>query len=101
MKQRKQFTASFKAKVALEAIRNDSTIAELAQRHGVHPSQIKDWKTMLANQAESLFSRKSSKDDRDKSQYVEALERKAGQLSVEVDFLKRGLASYHEKQGSQ
>ena len=96
---RKQFTANFKAKVALEAMRNDATIAELAQRHGVHPSQIKDWKNTLAKQAEDLFARKSDKLDSDKSKYVEALERKAGQLSIEIDFLKKGLAMYHEKQG--
>lgn len=96
---RKQFTASFKAKVALEAIKNDATIAELAQRHGVHPSQIKDWKSMLEKQAENLFERQPGKADSDKLKYTEALERKAGQLSIEIDFLKKGLAMYHEKQG--
>lgn len=93
---RKKFSASFKAQVALEVIRNEVTLAELAKKHGVHPTQIKDWKALLVSQAESLFSRKNGKLDNN-NDYVEALERKAGQQAIEIDFLKKNLTTYHKK----
>ena len=97
---RKKFSADFKAKVAIEAIKNETTIAELSKKYDVHPSQIKDWKAELLANAGSLFGRKdSSIDDREK--YIEALERKAGQLSMECDFLKKNLTLYHEKKDSK
>ena len=93
---RKKFSPTFKAKVALEAIQGDSTMAELSQKHGVHQSQIKDWKNELTSRAESLFAGKiDSKDNQVK--YIEALERKAGQLVLENDFLKKNLFAYPGK----
>jgi transposase-like protein len=93
---RKKFSANFKAQVALEVIKNDSTLAELAKKHGVHPTQIKDWKATLLSQAETIFSRKSGKIDNN-SDYIEALERKAGQQAIEIDFLKKNLTAYHKR----
>jgi transposase-like protein len=93
---RKKFSASFKAKVALEAIKGEVTVGELSQKHGVHPSQIKDWKLALIKNAESLFSNKKDEND-DQGNYIAALERKAGQLSIEVDFLKKNLSGYHKR----
>lgn len=95
---RKKFTAGFKAQVALEVIKNESTLAEIANKHGVHPSQVKDWKTTLVGQAESLFARKNAVHE-DRSEYIEALERKAGQQAVELDFLKKNYAAYQRKIG--
>lgn len=98
---RKQFSANFKVQVALDAIKNELTIAELAQKHGVHPSQIKEWKNVLEKESEGLFARKTGKNNNqsDTSKYVEALERKAGQQAVEIDFLKKGLSTYRGPQG--
>lgn len=97
---RKKFSADFKAKVAIDAIKNDTTIAELSKKHDVHPSQIKDWKTELLTNAGTLFGRKdSSSDEREK--YIESLERKTGQLSMECDFLKKNLTLYHAKKDSK
>jgi transposase-like protein len=93
---RKKFSASFKAKVALEAIEGKATVGELSQRHGVHPSQIKDWKIALMKNAETVFATKRDDSD-DQGKYIAALERKAGQLSVEIDFLKKNLSAYHKK----
>lgn len=93
---RKRFSAEFKANVALEFMKDELTIAELASKHDVHPTQIKEWKATLKEQAKTLFSKKNKEEDSNKG-YVEALERKAGQLAMEVDFLKKNLTTYHKK----
>ena len=94
---RKKFSAEFKANVALEFMREESTIAELAAKYDVHPTQIKEWKSLLKAQAKTLFSKDNTKEEDTKKGYIEALERKAGQLAIEIDFLKKNLMSYHKK----
>jgi transposase len=91
MKQtRRKFDAGVKAKIALEAVREDATMAELAARHGVHPNQIYSWKKQLTDNAEQLFSGGASgaAEVRREGELTE-LYAKIGQLTVERDFLSK------------
>jgi len=83
-------TAAFKAKVALEAAREEKTTAELAQAFGVHGSQIAAWKKQLLDHATELFEHSGDK-QRDKEAEIKDLHAKIGQLVVERDFLSKGL----------
>lgn len=85
-------TAAFKKKVALEALREDKTLGQLASQHGVHPTQISTWKKELIDGAERVFEDKRSRRKED-AVSREDLERKIGQLTIELDFLKKRLGS--------
>jgi len=92
---RKKFSAEFKAQVALEFLKGELTLAELSSKYEVHPTQLKEWKDTLKAQAKTLFSKKEKTEDSNNG-YVEALERKAGQLTIEIDFLKKNLTKYQQ-----
>src|SRR5262245_21991278 len=85
-------SAAFKQKVAIEALKGDRTINEIAKEYGVHPVQVSQWKKELIDGAELLFGkhkRKGSDGEVEKA----ALERKVGQLTIEIDWLKKNLGS--------
>lgn len=87
MAKRRKFSADFKAKVALEALVGDQTMAELSKKHGVHPNMITAWKRQAAEGMPELFARGRKIDTTDKDAEIRRLHEKVGQLTVEVDFL--------------
>jgi transposase len=87
MTKRKRYSAEFKAKVALEAIREELTTAELAKKHGVHPTMISGWKKTAISNMASAFGVKAEEEPPISQKDVEKLHAKIGQLVVERDFL--------------
>ena len=88
---RKKYSAEFKAKVALAALRNEQTMAELATHFGVHPTMISNWKRSLLDGAADIFD-KGQKSRKQNESQVDELYRQIGQLKVEKDFLSKKLS---------
>lgn len=85
---RRQISAALKAKIALEALREQATVADLAQRYQVHPNQIYTWKKQLQDQAARAFE-SGGNAPADHEREIERLHAKIGELIVERDFLAR------------
>ncbi len=88
---RRRFTADFKARVALEALRGDRTVQEIAAKHKVHPNQVSTWKRQAVDGLREVFSNGTDSAHRDHESEVHDLHAKIGELTVERDFLARGL----------
>jgi transposase-like protein len=91
MTTRRRFTADFKSRVALEALRGDKTIQEIASKHKVHPNQVSTWKRQAVEGLGAVFSNGADRADRDHESELRDLHAKIGELTVERDFLAKGL----------
>lgn len=90
-RKRKQYSPEFKAKVALEALKNEQTTAELAARYDIHPTMIHTWKRNLLEGAADIFG-KDQKKQKNMDAKVDELYRQIGKLKVERDFLSKKLS---------
>jgi len=94
MTKRKVHKPEFKARVALEALKGEQTVSELASRFGVHPTMIHQWKKALLDGASDIFQRgRSSPDPEADPERIKDLHAKIGELTVERDFLDQSLRS--------
>jgi len=87
-KKRRKFTSAFKATVAIEALKERETLAELSKRFEVHPNMISKWKQEFLERSTEVFEKKS---EGDSEVDPEKLYAKIGQLEIENDFLKKSL----------
>jgi len=94
MKKRREYTAEYKAKLVIEALREEETISQIASREGINPNQLGNWKKEFMQNAARAFSQ--SRDEKAaaiKAEEMKRVERdyqaKVGQLTLEVDFLKK------------
>ena len=98
MSKRKQHKPDFKARVALEALKGEQTVTELASRLGVHPTMIHQWKRALLDGASDIFERGGrTKTPEVSEDTVKELHAKIGELAVANDFLSRKLKPWTGK----
>lgn len=88
---RKKYTSKFKTKVVLEALKEKSSLAELAQKYEIHPQQISTWKREFLNGAELIFEKKGKSKKTESEEKQDLLHKVIGELKVENDFLKNAL----------
>ena len=94
---RRNHQPAFKARVALDALKGDLTLAELAQKHDVHANPITEWKKQLLKHADQAFGNTPVHHNADAQ--INALQAKIGQLTMENDFLEQGLTRIHGPRG--
>ncbi|MCG5517450.1 MULTISPECIES: transposase [unclassified Ectothiorhodospira] len=91
-RKRKQYSADFKAKVAIEALKGEQTTSELAARFEIHPTMVSQWRRELLDKATGVFEGKGDGKAAQKTQEeIDTLYREIGKLTVERDFLSRRL----------
>lgn len=86
---RKRYSAEFKAKVALEAIKGEQTVSELGSRYGLHPNMITNWKRQAIDNMAESFSGKAENTRNNEEARIKDLHAKIGQLTIERDFLAK------------
>ena len=95
--QRKQYSAQFKFKVAMEAARGLKTRAELASAYEIHPMQVSQWKSQLLSDGADVFSRKRDKTKKHTTQKEAELYEQIGRLKMEVEWLKKKATQWGQR----
>lgn len=95
---RKRYDKAFKARVAIEAIRGEKTIQQIAQDFEVHPNLVGLWKKHLLEGAAGLFEKENTKDEENAERKTEELYRQIGELQVEKEFLKKKYRQIYGKE---
>jgi transposase len=90
---RRNHSASFKAKVALEAVKGEQTVSEIAAKHGVHHTLVNEWKRAVVEGATAVFERGPSRSDKQTEVVTDELYKQIGQQKVQIDFLARALGT--------
>ena len=91
---RKVFPPALKAKVALEALKGDKTIAEISSMYGVHPTQIKQWKDILSQGLSDLFTDKRHKHEQTQDELIDSLYKQIGKKEIEAEWLKKKIEQF-------
>ena len=86
---RKQYSADFKAKTAIEVIKEQKTVSEIASLKAVHPTQLKQWKQILIEGAPGLYDNRNALREQDKEKLLSSLFEQIGKQKVEIEFLKK------------
>jgi len=86
---RNRYQAEFKARVALEAIRGEQTVAEIAAKHSIHPNMVAQWKKQAVEGMTGIFTGTRERDEAAEEARLKELHAKIGQLTVERDFLAK------------
>jgi len=94
---RRQHDAAFKAKVALEALKEEKTLAQISSEFGVHVNQIRQWRRQLLSMIPELFSDRRKKVEKDRDELEAELYQQIGQLKVELDWLKKKSQSFSRR----
>jgi transposase-like protein len=93
-KQRSRYSAQFKFQLAVEAAKGLKTINELASEHGVHPTQVSEWKRQLLKGGSTIFSRDAAYHQREHQEREEDLYEQIGRLKMELEWLKKKAARF-------
>ena len=93
MKKRRTHSAEFKAQVGMEALKGIKTVSEIAKQFEVHPVQVSQWKKEIQERLPELFGRKPACDEKKAEKQEESLHQKIGQLTIEVDWLKKSASN--------
>ena len=86
-KKRRTFTREFKAKVALEALKEQLTLSQIAKKYSLHPNQVSTWKSQAKEDLLEIFG--TGKENEDQEELISALYEKIGRLEIELDWLKK------------
>jgi putative transposase len=93
-KKRRQYSADFKFRVALEAAKENRTIPELASLHGIHPTQIREWKRQLLAEGAGIFGRQRQQEQKAQEERETELYEQIGRLKMELEWLGKKVAAF-------